>query len=61
MDRLSKSGLYLKILSARLKKLFIYDHSLITFVLSDNSNLIFSFSEHILNGHFPKRLSYLSF
>ena len=41
IGRLAKSGLYLNILNARSKKLFIHDHSFITFVLSDNSNLHF--------------------
>jgi len=51
--RLPKSGLYLDILNARSKKLFIYDHSLITFVLSDNSDLHFFFIRIYTKLSFP--------
>ena len=53
IGRLAKSGLYLNILNARSKKLFIHDHSFITFVLSENSNLHFFFIRIYTKWSFP--------
>ena len=53
IGRLAKSGLYLNILNARSMKLFIHDHSFITFVLSDNSNLQFFFIRICTKWSFP--------